>query len=33
VTGADGVTYDEVNRAADEGMVRSAVAGGFTPAY
>lgn len=33
VTGADGVTYNEVNRAADEGMVRSAVAGGFTPAY
>ncbi|AWT25127.1 Melamine deaminase [Corynebacterium provencense] len=33
VVGADGVTVREVNRLADEGMVRSALAGGFTPAY
>ncbi|MGO1949605.1 MAG: amidohydrolase family protein [Mycobacteriaceae bacterium] len=31
-TGADGVSYEEVNQLADEGMVRSAIAGGFTPA-
>ncbi|WP_010121338.1 amidohydrolase family protein [Corynebacterium nuruki] len=32
VTAADGVPAEEVNRLADEGMVRSAAASGFTPA-
>jgi cytosine/adenosine deaminase-related metal-dependent hydrolase len=32
VAPADGVPAEEVNRLADEGMVRSAAASGFTPA-
>lgn len=32
LAGADGATSQDVNRLADDGMVRSAVAGGFTPA-